>query len=262
MRAPAASGAKAPAVAKAISILDDLARSADAGSISAMARRIGAAKSSVADVCATLLAFGLLSRDRDGRYLLGRHIVELARGLVGGQRLIDVFGEACEIVPEARDETVIMSILDGADIVIVAVRHGRATLPITARIGLRVPAWAASSGRCFLAALPDSRVAEILASSSATSAGVSGRPPTAKQLIADLKVGRRRGYQVDDPSMATGMTSFSAPIDGAPGGHVVAAIAVTARTDSLARARCDQLHAAALAIAAACKRLAALNDDA
>ena len=123
---------KSPAIAKAVTILDDLAHSNELGAISAIARRTGMAKSSVADICSTLSALGLLSREREGRYLLGRHIVELARGLVGGRRLIEVFADACDAAPECRDETVTLSILDGSDIVIIAVRHGRATLPITA----------------------------------------------------------------------------------------------------------------------------------
>ena len=147
MRARTGSAIKVPAVVKAVAVLDDLARSADAGSISGIARRIETPKSSVADICGTLSRLGLLSRGREGRYLLGRHIVELARGLVGGRRLIEVFPEACGGAPELRDETVTLSILDGADIVIIAVHHGRATLPVTARIGLRLPAWATASGR-------------------------------------------------------------------------------------------------------------------
>ena len=60
---------KSPAIAKAVAILDDLAHSNELGAISAIARRTGMAKSSVADICSALSALGLLSRGRDGRYL-------------------------------------------------------------------------------------------------------------------------------------------------------------------------------------------------
>ena len=189
---------KSPAIAKAVTILDDLAHSNELGAISAIARRTGMAKSSVADICSALSALGLLSRGRDGRYLLGRHIVELARGLVGGRRLIEVFAEACDAAPECRDETVTLSILDGSDIVIIAVRHGRATLPVSARIGLRLPAWATASGRCFLSVLGADDVAEILTGASTTSAGVAGRLPSTSSLMAELTAQEREGYFVDD----------------------------------------------------------------
>ena len=262
MCSQSAPGTKAPAVVKAVTVLDDLARSAGAGSISEIARRIGAPKSSVADICATLATLGLLSRDREGRYLLGHHIIELARGLVGGRRLIEVFSEACDTAPEVRDETVTLSILDGADIVIVAARNGRTPLPVTARIGLRLPSWATASGRCFLGALPDADVAAILKTGSATSAGVYGSPPSARQLIADLAVERERGFYVDDQSTAKGMTSFGAPIEGGSGGVVVAAVAIALRTDSLLAASPSAMGAAVRHVAETCKHLAASPENA
>jgi DNA-binding IclR family transcriptional regulator len=262
MRSTVRAATKSPAVAKAAAILDDLARSAEPGSISGIARRTGMAKSSVADICAALSALGLLSRGREGRYLLGRHIVELARGLVGGRRLIEVFAEACNAVPEGRDETVTLSILDGSDIVIIAVRHGRAALPVTARIGLRLPAWATASGRCFLSVLDGDEVAGILLAGSTTSAGVAGSLPSASRLTAELAVQRREGYFVDDESTATGMTSFGAPVQGGAGRAVVAAVVIATRTDALTAERSRALGAAARAIAEACERLSSSSDDA
>lgn len=257
MRTRPGSGSKAPAVSKAVAVLDSLARSAEAGSISGLARRIEVPKSSVADICATLSDLGLLSRNRDGRYLLGQHVVELARGLVGGQRLIEVFTEACLSVPAASEETVTLSILDGADSVIVAARHGRATLPVTARVGLRLPVWSTASGRCFLAALPEARIGEILALGSVTAAGVTGRLPATRQFAVDLAAERRRGFHVDDQSIAAGMTSFSAPIQGERPRDVIASVAISTRTDTLSDARAADLGTAAIAVAAACRSLSA-----
>jgi len=259
---PAVGFEESPAVARAVAILDDLARSTESGAISGIARRTGMAKSSVADVCATLSALGLLSRGREGRYLLGRHIVELARGLVGGRRLIEVFAEACEAAPECRDETVTLSILDGSDIVIVAVRQGRAALPVTARIGLRLPAWATASGRCFLSVLDAGEVAAILAGGSTTSAGVAGSVPSAASLTAELSAQARAGYFVDDQSTASGMTSFGAPVRCASAGSVVAAVVVAARTDALTAERSQAFGAAARAIADACERFSSSAEDA
>lgn len=262
MRSTGGPSTKSPAVAKAVTILDDLARSTELGSISAIARRSGMAKSSVADICATLSALGLLSRGREGRYLLGRHIVELARGLVGGRRLIEVFAEACGVAPDCRDETVTLSILDGSDVVIIAVRHGRATLPVTARIGLRLPAWATASGRCFLSVLSAEEVAAILAAGSTTSAGVSGSVPSASRLMAELAVQRREGYFVDEELTATGMTSFGAPVQGGASPGVVAAVVIATRTDGLSVKRSATLGAAARTIAETCERLSLSTEDA
>jgi IclR family transcriptional regulator, blcABC operon repressor len=262
MRATVGQATKSPAIAKAVAILHDLTHSNELGAISAIARRTGMAKSSVADLCSTLSTLGLLSRGGDGRYLLGRHIVELARGLVGGRRLIEVFADACAAAPECRDETVTLSILDGADIVIIAVRHGRAALPVTARIGLRLPAWATAAGRCFLSVLEADEVSEILAAGSTTSAGVAGRLPSGGGLMAELAAQEREGYFVDDESTAAGMTSFGAPVKGGAGGDVVAAVVIAARTDTLTLGRSERLGIAARAIAMSCESLASSTEDA
>lgn len=256
MRRPADPTAKAPAVAKAIAVLDDLAQQTGAASISAIARRTELSKSSVSDICATLARSGLLWRDRDGHYLLGHRIVELARGLVGGHRLIEVFAEACESVPLVRDETVILSILDGIDIVIVATRHGRSALPITARVGLRLPVWSTASGRCFLGALTPAELARALDAASTAPTGVSGRMPSVQELAQELAVDRVRGFHVDEESTAAGMTSFGAPIAGEMPGETVAAVAIATRTDALSPARRADLGRAAIAVAAACRALA------
>lgn len=247
--------AKAPAIIKAVSLLDELARSSDGVSISNIARRIDVPKSSVADLCATLSAHGLVARDGNGRYLLGRHIVEIARGLVGGQRLVEVFADACDGTMAARDETVTMSIRDGADIVIIAVRHGRATLPITVRAGLHLPVWSTASGRCFLGHLSETGLAEVLAGGSVTSAGVSGRMPGLKQLVDDLQAEWRQGFYVDDQRTATGMTSFGVPVSGDHSDRIVASVAIATRSDGLKPQRAAELGRAAQDIAAACVRL-------
>lgn len=247
--------AKAPAIIKAVSLLDELARSSDGVSVSNIARRINVPKSSVADLCATLSAHGLVARDGDGRYLLGRHIVEIARGLVGGRRFVEVFAEACDGTMAARDETVTMSIRDGADIVIIAARHGRATLPITVRAGLHLPVWSTASGRCFLSHLSETGLAEVLAGGSVTSAGVSGRMPALKQLCADLQAERRQGVYVDDQRTATGMISFGAPVSDGHSDRIVASIAIATRSGGLTPQRAAELGLAAQDVAAACLHL-------
>lgn len=253
---PSDPASKAPAVSKAIAILDDLAQQADPASLSAIARRTDLSKSSVADLCTTLARLGLLWRDRNGHYLLGHRLVELARGLVGGRRLVEVFAEACASVPAAKDETVIMSILDGVDIVIVAVRHGRSALPITARVGLRLPVWSTASGRCFLGSTSLSRLTEILATAAHPVSGVSGRLPPAAVLAEELAAERASGIFVDNESTAAGMTSFGAPVIDGRTDQAVAAVAIATRTDGLSPERRAELGQAVIAIAAALPGLA------
>jgi DNA-binding IclR family transcriptional regulator len=223
------SSARAPAVLKAARILSELAQQPHAMSATDLARRIDLPKSSVSDLCLALIEEGLLARGTDGRYLLGRHLVELARPLLGGTRLLEVFGEACEAVAEAAGETITMSIAEGADAVIVAVRRGSVLLPITPKVGLHLPIWTTAAGRALLSATPLDKLREILELESATAAGVPGRVPSAERLHAELREEARLGTHIDDEQTAVGMISFSAPLSIERGRPPVAAIALSTR---------------------------------
>jgi DNA-binding IclR family transcriptional regulator len=226
---PEEASARAPAVLKAARILSELAQQPYAMSAADLARRIDLPKSSVSDLCIALIDEGLLARGTDGRYLLGRHLVELARPLLGGTRLLEVFGEACEAVADASGETITASIAEGADTVIVAVRRGSVVLPITPKVGLHLPIWATAAGRSLLSATPLDTLREILKLESATAAGVPGRLPSAEQLHEELQREVRRGIHIDEEQTAVGMISFSAPIGIGRAGPPFAAIALSTR---------------------------------
>jgi DNA-binding IclR family transcriptional regulator len=222
--------ARAPAVIKAARILGELAQHPDAMSATDLARRVDMAKSSVSDLCLALIEAGLLARASDGRFLLGRHIVELARPLLGGSRLLEVFADACRAVPEVSSETITMSIADGSDIVIVAVRRGSVLLPITPKVGLHLPIWTTAAGRALLSAASIDVLRDILRIETATAAGVSGTLPDAQRLYADLRRESRLGIHIDEEQTAVGLISFSAPLRFDAGAVPTAAIAISTRT--------------------------------
>jgi DNA-binding IclR family transcriptional regulator len=252
--------ARAPAVVKAARILSELAQQPDAMSASDLARRVDMAKSSVSDLCLTLIEEGLLARTSDGRYLLGRHLVELARSLVGGTRLLEVFADACGAIPDADGETVTMSVADGSDIVIVAVRRGSVALPITPKVGLHLPIWTTAAGRALLSATPIDALREILQIESATAAGVSGSMPSADRLYADLHRESRLGVHVDEEQTAVGMISFGAPVSFDVNAQPPAAIAISTRATPLRPKRRRAIGAAVLLVAGECTHRSRAGD--
>lgn len=252
--------ARAPAVVKAARILSELAQDTDAMSASDLARRVDMAKSSVSDLCLTLIEEGLLARTGDGRYLLGRHLVELARALVGGTRLLEVFADACAAVPAADGETVTMSVADGSDIVIVAVRRGSVALPITPKVGLHLPIWTTAAGRALLSATPIDALRAILQIETATAAGVSGSLPPANRLYAALRRESRLGVHVDEEQTAVGLISFGASLSFEERSQPAAAIAISTRATLLPRKRRREIGAAVLAVAHECVRRCRTGD--
>ncbi len=228
--------ARAPAVIKAARILGELAQHPDAMSATDLARAVDMAKSSVSDLCLALIEEGLLARTSDGRFLLGRHLVELARPLLGGSRLLEVFTESCDAVPEVSSETITMSIADGSDIVIIAVRRGSVLLPITPKVGLHLPIWTTAAGRALLSATTIDALRGILAIETATAAGVAGTIPAAEHLYDALRRERRLGVHTDEEQTAVGMIGFGAPLTLTSFAAPTAALAISTRT-SLAQGK-------------------------
>ncbi|MGD0473123.1 MAG: helix-turn-helix domain-containing protein [Candidatus Velthaea sp.] len=258
--APDDASARAPAVVRAARMLGELAQCGDAMSASDLARAVDMPKSSVSDLCLTLIEEGLLARTSDGRYLLGRHLVELARTLVGGTRVLEVFADACDAVSDADGESVTMSIADGSDVVIVAVRHGSIALPMTPKVGLHLPIWTTAAGRALLSAVSIDSLRDILGIESATAAGVSGALPSAEPLFAELRRESRLGVHIDEEQTALGMTSFSAPLlDGAES-PAAAAIAISTRSSLASPKRRRTLSSATLRIADECVRRSRASD--
>jgi DNA-binding IclR family transcriptional regulator len=246
--------ARAPSVVKAARILSELAQNPDPMSAADLARRVDVPKSSVADLCLTLAQEGLLARASDGRYLLGRHLVELARPLVGGTRLLEVFTDACEAVRGADGETVTMCVADGADIVIVSIRRGSVLLPITLKVGLRLPIWTTAAGRALLSTNGIEALRTILATETATAAGVSGSLPPVQELHDELCREARLGVHVDDEQTAVGMTSFGAPLILETNLPPTAAIAISTRTALVTGKRRELIGAVVRELVGECLR--------
>jgi DNA-binding IclR family transcriptional regulator len=242
---------RAPAVVKAIQILNELAVDPEPLSATELARRCDLPKSSVADLCLALTLEGLISRDSDNRYLLGSQVAELSRGLVGGGRLLEVFPRVCGGDAAVASETVTISVADGPCSVIVAVRRGQVILPITPKVGLRFPLWTTASGRALLSTMAQAELAAILKARTTTAAGVSGTVPSMAQLLAELRGAAQEGYFVDEQQTMAGMISFGAPIR-APDGQTIAALSVSTRAQDVTPERRRALGSAAARLATEC----------
>ena len=101
-------------VASAVALLKAFSEDDVELGITALAKRLGIAKSTAHRLAATLMSEGLLEQDRDsGRYRLGIALVRL--GALVRQRM-DVSSEAKQFLYELREtthESVHLAILDG-----------------------------------------------------------------------------------------------------------------------------------------------------
>jgi DNA-binding IclR family transcriptional regulator len=190
--------------------------------ISALAKRMGVAKSTAHRLASALLAEGMLEQNADnGRYRLGIQLFTLG-ALV--RRRLDVTKQALPFLHALREqtgETVHLAVLDDIHVVYLFNLESDQAIRMRSYIGVRKPASCTAEGHVLLASRPPDVVSRVLKS------GLVARTPNTttdtQVFLKALEDARRDGYSIDDEESEIGMRGVAAPVRDATG-TVVAAI--------------------------------------
>ena len=227
---PTRTPALVPAVVRALAVMDLLARERRPMHMAGLAAALDLPKSSVHGLCNTLLSFGYLKRADSGALQIGPGVMTLAEAFVASTSVAAEF-DALWRDAGAPDETLILSVLNGAEVVYVAVRNSARPLGLAFNIGMRLPAHMAATGKAMLACLPAAEVRTLLP-----------RGATNAAFTAELALTRERGYAVDDGGVREGVYSMAAPVFDASG-RPVAGIAVCINKAELGPAQHERQRA-------------------
>jgi IclR family pca regulon transcriptional regulator len=188
---------------------------------------LGWTKPRVYRLVRTLHACAALRLTDEG-YSLGPTMITLGYAAIQSVRLVDVVRPALQRIHEKTGESVIMTVLDGTDIVYMDYLETDHLLVTRARLGSRLPAYLASSGHALLSRLAPEEVARMYA-------GHTFDPPTPRsvssvEVLQRRLVGvRKQGYALVDQELAPGHRAAAVPVvDHA--GRGVAAIAISVPT--------------------------------
>lgn len=218
-----ATGARVPAVVRAVAVMDLLARERQPLSMARVAHQLALPKSSVHGLCNTLLSAGYLRRASDGAMQIGPAVMALAEAFIASTSVASEFDRLWQ-QGHAPEETLILSVLNGAEVIYVAVRHGSRPLGLAFHVGMRLPAHLSATGKSLLAYQPPSRLAALLPPEPLPRLTARG-PETRAALEAELSDCRAQGYSVDDEGIREGVVAIAAPIFDASG-QAVAAVGV------------------------------------
>lgn len=190
--------------------------------VSELARRANLPKSTVSRIVADLVAQRFLDRDGDRLYL-GVRLFELAQTVEQPRRLRHF---ALPVMTELRDATgqsVNLAVLEGTDVVFVAIVRGEPTSTPLARIGGRLPAHATALGKAILAFSTPDVVERVI------EGGLEARTPHTvsepSALVRELGEIRRLGVATEKEECAIDRACAASPILG-HGGAPIAAISV------------------------------------
>lgn len=216
----------APAVTRAARVLDAIAASSNPLSLAELARMLDLPKSSLHGLCATLAQLRLITRLENGQMSLGPHVMTWANAFLARSDITQEFYAAWEEVSELPQETITLSVMDGASVVYVACRNGSRPLGVTFRIGMRLPLVYTATGKAMASTFPLEEVKARLQGSWPQALTPAGTRDLAA-FLGQLEEVRQRGYSVDAGEVRDGMHCFGAPVFDSSGGPAVAGVAVS-----------------------------------
>lgn len=225
-------------VAMAVRLLKSFSEDEAEIGVTALARRLGVAKSTVYRLATTLVSEGLLEQNPDTeRYRLGISLFSLG-ALVRRRMDVSTEGRAQLFdLRQATNETVHLAILDGADIMFILNLESNQAIRMRADLGSRKPAFCTAEGLAMLAFEPPASAERVLrAGLNARTAATITDPDQWRRALEEV---RRRGYAIDDEQSEEGMRSIAAPIRES-GGRVMAAVGLAGPVQRLSNEVVDR----------------------
>src|SRR5262249_49978644 len=164
--------------------------------ISALAQRLGLAKSTVHRLATTLVEYDILEQNREtGKYRLGLALFELGT-LV--RRKMDAVSESRQQMSallEMTGETVQLAVLDHQSVLYIRILESRQQVRMSSTVGARAPAHCTSVGKALLAFQSPELVKQILENGLRRfTANTIVDPAALQEELASI---RAKGYAID-----------------------------------------------------------------
>src|SRR5215831_8545113 len=198
-------------VRKVLKILEVLHGNPSGLQLKDIARQTAINKSTAYRFLAHLQGEGYLYRDEAGAYVIGPKLARMGSGMNFEEGLRKISRPVLQKLWTATGETVNLAILEGQQILYLAVIESAHTFRLASQIGARRPLYCTALGKAILSQLPEEEVDDLLGSI------VYERftPHTIihpAKLKKELGRTRLRGYAVDEEEAVLGARCIAAPL--------------------------------------------------
>ena len=158
-----------------------------------------------------MLQEGLLARHENSpRYKVGNLLFEVSQLYRLNSSLIELTDDVLKAICRETGHTGYLSILDGADVLVIRMHQGSHALRVFTPLGQRAPAFATANGRTLLARLSDDEVRAI--HSDGLGVPSPNSPQGIDELLAALVEVRRKGWEEADDEAIPGVGSISVSV--------------------------------------------------
>ena len=217
------------AVARALMILEVLARAGGPISLSEVAQRLDLKLTTAHRLLSTLVAYGFAEQEPiTQRYRLGLKALEIGNAALATTDIRTIARPYLRELVDRLNETANLAILDDGQVVYIdQIESTRIVIvKMFARVGSRGPAHCTGSGKVLLAGLPDEELA-VLLRKMPLERFTEKTLTDPEALLAELRQIRRQGFALDRGERDEGVWCVAAPIRNYEG-KVVAAVSVSA----------------------------------
>jgi len=181
--------------------------------VSELARRLDLPKSVVQKTLATFARRGFLyQEDISRRYRLGPRILSLARA--AEPELARIAKPLMLKLAEATEETVKLTVVDGAETVIVAAVESSQSLRMTGRVGERNALHRGASNKLLAAYTPLNEVRTAVRIAFGTEGRQEQSEDFVRELMAELQAIREAGYATSTGELEEGVKAVAVPVIG------------------------------------------------
>lgn len=220
-------------VATAIRLLKAFSEDEVEIGVSALAQKLGVAKSTVHRLAVTLVSEGLLEQNPESeRYRLGIALFGLGT-LV--RRRMNLSTEARPFLFDLREhtrETILLGVPADNEIMCIYNLESPQALRMRSDIGVRLPSYCTAIGRAVFAFAPPPAIERML--EGPLTRRTANTITDVDALRAILATVRQQGYAIDDEESEPGIRSIAMPVRGA-GGRVVGAVGIAGPSQRLSR---------------------------
>lgn len=203
--------------------------------ISALAKNLGLAKSTVHRLATTLIESRLLEQNpQTFKYHLGLAVFELGACVASQMDVSKVSVPYLEALMERTGDTVHLAILDNNEVLYISKIESRQTIRMYSRVGRRGPVYCTGVGKSMLAFQEAEKIEQVIAAGAvAHTEHTIVRPEALRANLAEI---RKLGYAIDDEEIEIGLRCVAAPIRD-HSGKVIASVSVAGPSQRLTKER-------------------------
>lgn len=195
---------------QAIDLLEVLAYHGAMG-LNELSTKLSIPKTTTYRILCTFEDRGYIKKTGDRKYTLSIKMLQLIRGLIKDNRLVDVSKSEMSELYQKFNETVNIGVLTGSEVMYVSVMESDQSLRASSEVGSTDPFYATSLGKVIAAHLKEKELEFLLETTTLKS--LTPNTITDKDdLQKELRKIKENGYAVDNEEICLGIRCFAAPI--------------------------------------------------